>query len=495
MKSMVASLLVAFSIITLEAAGTPALGAVQKDALKRKNLKDIEQPIGETEEATPAAQAKSALPLSTLPVLERTVDPDGYVLGPYDEIGVTIMGPEPRTYVVNVLPEGDVLIPGVGPVHADGLTLNEFRRALASKVDMYFRNIELYCYLETPALFRVFVTGEVVSPGVVAVSGVERVTDAIEKAGSVKSGGSLRLITLERGGKPIRVDLLRFLNQGDLRDNPFLRSGDRVHVPPAGARAVISGQVKKPGGYEIVEGETIADLLRLAGGFTADAHEDSVIVTRVAGGGVSTMSIAKSRFDMPLRDMDELAVFDRLKGRRFAYVEGASNRTGRFILAQNDGLAELIVRAGGLKYNADISSAYVQKRNGTTVRADLKDYLSPEPSKNLELEDGDVLTIPYLRSTVTVGGEVNEPGEFAYSGDLSVVQYIGLAGGPTKDGSVDRVAIYSPDGHLRAADRNVHPGRGDVIIVKRSTYKILGDFFGGVLRIGTLIVSILILNK
>jgi len=495
MKSMVTSVLLAFLVISLPAAGTPALGAVQKDALKRKGLKEIEQPISETEEAPSAAEARTAMSLSNLPILERTVDPDSYVLGPYDEIGVTIVGPEPRSYVINVLPEGDVLIPGVGPVHADGLTLNEFRRALASEVEKYFRNIELYCYLETPALFRVFVTGEVVKPGVVAVSGVERVTDAIEKAGSVKGGGSLRLITLERGGNLIRVDLFRFLNQGDLKDNPFLHSGDRVYVPPGGSHAAISGQVKRPGTYEIVEGETVADLITLAGGFAADALEDSMLVTRIEGGGVTTMSITKSQFDMPLRNMDEFGVFDRLKGRRFVFVEGATNRTGRFVLAANEGLSELMVRAGGLKYNADISSAYIQKRNGATIRADLKDYLSPGPSKNLGLEDGDALTIPFLRSTVTVGGEVNEPGEFAYSGDLSVVQYIGLAGGPTKDGSVDRVAIYSPDGRVRAVDRNGHPGRGDVIIVKKSTYKILGDFFGGVVRIGTLIVSILILNK
>ena len=495
MKAFVTNLLIVVLALALSSQAALAAISDQQDVFKKKGLKDIEQPLtlgtGETSGEQPTGTAL----LPNIPMLEKAVDPDQYVLGPGDGLVVSIMGPDPRMFALNVLPEGDVLIPGIGPVHADGLTLTEFRRALATKVNTYFRNIELYCYLETPALFRVFVTGEVVNPGPVAVSGVERVADAIEKAGSVKGNGSLRLITLERGGKEIRVDILRFVEQGDLGNNPFLRSGDRVHVPPSGWHAAIAGQVKKPGSYEIVEGETVADLIELAGGFTTDAFDDSVLVARIAAGGVATVGVPKSRFGMPLADQDEIGVFDRLKGRRYVRVEGGTLRTGRFFLAQNDGIADLIVRSGGLKASADRSAAYIQKKNGTTVKIDLKDYLSPAPAKNIELEDGDVLTIPEIRRTVSVGGEVNMPGEFPYNGDLTIVQYIGLAGGPSKDGSVDRVVVYSSDGSAHGVDRNAHPDGGDVIIVKKSAYKIFGDFFSGVIRIGTIVVSILILNK
>ncbi|MDD4856730.1 MAG: SLBB domain-containing protein [Candidatus Krumholzibacteria bacterium] len=496
MKSIAERVLIVFFVVLLAAQCVPAAAAGSRDPLKqRKILGNSEQAAEESETVAAPTQATSGVPGSQLPILERAIDPDAYVLGPYDEIGVTIMGTEPRTFQLNVLPEGDVLVPDVGPVHADGLTLTEFRRALSDKVNMYFRNVEIYCYLEAPALFRVFVTGAVEKPGVVAVSGVERVTDAIEKAGGVRGGGSTRRITLERGGELIRIDILRFLLQGDLKNNPFLRSGDRVQVPPAGARAVITGQVKRAGTYEIVEGESISDLIELAGGFTIDALDDSVLLTRVEGGRVSVSSIAKTQFDMPLRDQDEIGIFDRLKWRRYVQVEGATLRTGRFLLAPGEGIADLIVRAGGLESSADRSAAYVQKRDGKTVKVDLKDYLSPEPTTDVALEDGDVLTIPSMRRTVTVGGEVNEPGEFPYNGSMTIVQYIGLAGGPSENGSVNRVVIYSSDGRTRGVDRNDHPSMGDVIIVKKSSYKIFGDFFSGVIRIGTIVVSILILNK
>ncbi|MCX5754194.1 MAG: hypothetical protein NTW97_11245 [Candidatus Krumholzibacteria bacterium] len=90
---------------------------------------------------------------------------------------------------------------------------------------------------------------------------------------------------------------------------------------------------------------------------------------------------------------------------------------------------------------------------------------------------------------------MNLPGEFAYSGDLSIVQYIGLAGGPTKDGSVDRVVVYSTDGRARGVGRDARVNRGDVIVVKKSAYKLFGDFVGGVIRLGTVVISIIVLSN
>lgn len=496
MKSYAASVLAACLAIALAASLAPGSAAAQGRLSRRVTSVDTEKKaLGETaasQEEETASTTRAASP----PVLEKAVDPDSYVLGPYDRLAMTIMGPEPRTSVLTVLPEGNVLVPGVGAIRADGLTLTEFRRSLAVEVDKYFRNIELYCYLETPAQFRVFVTGEVASPGVVLVSGVERIADALDKAGSVGERGSLRNIALERGGSTVRVDLLKFLAQGDLAGNPFLRSGDRIHVPPAGWHAVAAGRVNKQNEYEIFEGETIADLIALAGGFATDAIRDSVLLKRVgAGGDVTTSVVAAARFDMPLVNGDEIGVYDALKGRRYVTVAGAMFRTGQFELAQGEGIASLLVRAGGFRANADLSAAYVERKSGSVVRVDLEEYLSPDPLKDLALENGDALTVPEIASKITVGGMVNEPGEFPYSSDLTVVQYIGLAGGPSPDGGVERVVVYSPDGSKRRVASDERLNRGDVVVVQKSSYAIFGDFFDGVLKIGALVVSILILSE
>lgn len=484
------------SLVCLAASAADAQGLLDRQAALRRDALQRSATLPQEVDAEKTAAREAATPTGAAALLEETIDPATYVLGPGDQLAVSFMGPEPRVITLSVLPEGDVFIPDVGAIRADGLTLERFRTVLSETIGRYFRNVQVFCFLAAPARFRVFVTGEVNRPGAVEASSVERVTDAIEKAGGVAVGGSRRLVTLERDGGKIVVDLQRFLDQGDFAGNPHLRGGDRVHVPPAGPLAVIYGEVHRPGYFEIRDGETVADLVALAGGFTSDALRDSAVFARVQpNGSVRSSTIPAARFDERLADKDEVGIFSRFKYRKLVHVEGAIQRTGRIYLAENEGLAELIVRAGGFTPEADLSSAYINKKDGRVVQVNLRDYLPPNASKNLLLDDGDVIAIPRVPRTVTVGGEVNAPGEFEYMGDLTIVQYIGLAGGPTKDGSVDRVVVYRSDGSSRGVSRDDLPGRGDVIVVKRSYARVLGDVFRGVLSAGTLIVSILILSN
>ncbi|HSG28460.1 MAG TPA: polysaccharide biosynthesis/export family protein, partial [Candidatus Krumholzibacterium sp.] len=182
---------------------------------------------------------------AAVPRLEQAVDPATYVLGPYDILLLNIVGPEPRSMQLVVLPEGYVFIPGIGGLRADGLSLADFREELSAVVDRYFKNIEMFCYLQQPRTFRVFVTGEVPSPGAVEVTAVERVSDAIEKAGSINSPGSNRQVLLERDGDTLRVDILKFVLEGDFSSNPFLSNGDRIHVPVAAMHVVVRGSVNR----------------------------------------------------------------------------------------------------------------------------------------------------------------------------------------------------------------------------------------------------------
>ncbi len=431
-----------------------------------------------------------------MPILEKAVDPDQYVLGPNDQLLINIMGPESRTFMPTILPEGDVFIPGVGAIHADGLSLSDFRKELSKRVSKYYKNIELFCHLLSPRVFRVFVTGEVANPGFVKVSAVQRVSDAIERAGGMKKQASSRLITLEREGEVIRVDLLRFQLKGDLTNNPYLRGGDRVHVPPGGWRVVILGQIWKPGFFEIVPGETIYDLIDLAGGFTAEALKDSVLVSRIEEPNrIATFSVTSDRFDLELKDLDEVNTYEARKEMRRVFVFGEVRRTGRFFLAPGEGLSELLVRAGSFNEFADLEHASLQRGNSELIAVNLKDYLVPGDDDGLLLNDGDILHVPNLSRTVTVGGEVQVPGEFLFRNEWTVVQYIGLAGGPTSVGSVDRIVIYSSDGTSRNADGDSRPNRGDVIIVKRSKARIFSEFFSGLLGVTAVVISIVALTK
>ena len=227
-----------------------------------------------------------------IPKLEKAIDPDLYILGPYDRLLVNIIGTESRTFAMVVLPEGEVFVPSVGAIRADGLTLNEFRKALGEEVNRFFKNVKIFCYLQEPRVFRVFVTGEVTKPGAVNVSAVQRVSDAVELAGSIISEGSNRRVLLYRGADTLEVDILRYVLKGDFSTNPFLSNGDRIHVPVAQRHASIRGAIHKSLNYEILPSETIEDLIDLAGGFKAEAVRDRVLLTRVLDDGtVNTLQV------------------------------------------------------------------------------------------------------------------------------------------------------------------------------------------------------------
>lgn len=431
-----------------------------------------------------------------LPLLEGAVDPGRYILGPYDRLLINLVGPEPRSFSLVVLPEGDVFLPGIGAIRADGLSLTEFRDALTEKVNEYFKNIEVFCYLEVPGTFRVFVTGEVEAPGAVEASAVQRVSDAIESAGGIRASGSSRTVSVERNGDMFHVDMTRFRLLGDFEKNPFLRSGDRIHVPVGGLHATIRGPVKRPGYYEIVPGESVRDLLDLAGGFRSDAVVDSVLVGRTDGRGlIRTFTVAFSRFGIELEDRDEIGIYNLEGNKRRVYVFGAFESPGRYYLSPGEHLSELLARVGKIDDMADLDNAALERKNGDIIELDLVDYLPPDPKKNLELEDGDALGMSLKDDRVRVGGEVQQPGEFQHMNDWTVAKYIGMAGGPTQDGSMNRIDIYSPGGVKRKAYADSRPNRGDVIVVKRSRSRIFGTLVSGVVQLGAVVITIIVLSQ
>jgi len=429
-------------------------------------------------------------------LLEGPVDPGQYILGPYDRLLVNFVGPEPRSFSLAVLPEGEVFLPGIGAIRADGLSLAEFRDVLTAKVGAYFKNIEIFCYLEVPRTFRVFVTGAVETPGAVVASAVQRVSDAIESAGGISADGSPRIVTVVRNEDTLRVDMERFRLLGDFERNPFLRSGDRIHVPVGGLHATIHGPVNRPGHYDIVPGETLRDLLELAGGFRSDAIVDSVLVGRTDGRGLMrTFVVSSSRFGMELEDRDEIGIFDFEGSRRRVYVFGAFESPGRYYLSPGEHLSELLARVGKIDDMADLENAALERKNGEIIGLNIIDYLPPDPKKNLKLEDGDALGMSWKDDKVRVGGEVQLPGEFQHMNDWTVAKYIGLAGGPTKDGSMNRIDIYSPDGVRRKASADSRPNRGDVIVVKRSRSRIFGTLVSGIVQLGTVVITIIVLSQ
>jgi protein involved in polysaccharide export with SLBB domain len=93
--------------------------------------------------------------------------------------------------------------------------------------------------------------------------------DALSQAGGITSKGSLRAIEVHRGEQTKIMDLYLLLAGGKLQGGDFLlRQGDVVFVPYRSRTVSIRGAIQRPAIFEMTEGETLGDLIDMAGGFT-----------------------------------------------------------------------------------------------------------------------------------------------------------------------------------------------------------------------------------
>lgn len=148
---------------------------------------------------------------------------------------------------------------------------------------------------------RVHVLGEVGKPGYYELREGDRILDIITKAGGVSLKGAPDRISILRDDGPVTVDLLAFLNKGQVDQNVTVRNGDIVYVPESENRVVVMGQVIKPGPYFFKAGDRVVDLISNAGGPGPKAAMKDVGVIRQNGEKPTVIQVDLEKF---LKDGD-----------------------------------------------------------------------------------------------------------------------------------------------------------------------------------------------
>jgi protein involved in polysaccharide export with SLBB domain len=436
--------------------------------------------------------------------LEGPIDPHSYVLGPADELLLILRGPQTQMHRLTVLPEGNVILPNVGTFSAAGMTLAEFSERARSSLKRFYRNIEVDCQLSIPRRFLIFVLGEVNAPGPVQLAAPFRLSHAVRAAGEVTSTGSMREIQIRENGQTIdTVDLFTFLKLGDFDHNPMLKENQSVFVPLARFKAQILGDVMKPGIYEMVQGETVANLLRFAGGFTSRGDQTRMLIERVkVSDDVSIREFpAALAHTVELEDMDLVVVRNVLSydGAKPVQVVGGGGRVGSIHVRKREMLRDFLFRLWRFTDDFETESAILERHSRNDeprhVTFDVASVLHGDPVGETVVQPGDMITFPPVERNVYVTGEVVEPGKIPFLPGLPAEKYIGLAGGPSEAGSFDRLSIFSRDGIERTAGRNSPVYRGETIVVKRKTSKTLGSLFLGLASVTGVLLSVIALTK
>jgi polysaccharide export outer membrane protein len=400
-------------------------------------------------------------PVANIPV------PADYILGPGDQLSVTLYGSQNRSLTLKVERDGHIVLPDIGPMTVSGERFSSVKAAIEQRIERQKLGVHAVVTMGDIRAIRVFVLGEARRPGTYTLSSLGTITSALFAAGGVKRIGSLRKIELKRQGALVRrLDLYDLLIRGDTSDDAKLLEGDVIFVPAVGPTASVNGEVRRPAIYELSAAATVADLLQLAGGLTPEADASKAMLTgfdaerrRV----VLAVDLAAGVHRQELHNGDLLSVA-RVRPTLDAGIqlEGFVFAPGAFAWHQGIHLSDVIRSVDELRPNADLHYLLIRReappdRHISVVSADLAAALAaPHSAADPELMARDRVTVFDLASgrdqvikpvlnelrlqgsaeqpspVVQVDGHVKVPGSYPLESGMTVSDLV-RAGGGTAD--------------------------------------------------------------
>lgn len=395
------------------------------------------------------------------PNLAGPVDAN-YRLGPGDRIVLILTGDAERSYTLDVTREGFIVIPGVGEVAVANLTLGQLEEVLYPRLGRVYSGLRrgggatTHFSVNLARLHsnQVFVLGDVDQPGSYRVSSAGTALSALYAAGGPSHNGSMRRVEIRRGGRLVdSLDLYDYLLRADGSHDPRLQSGDVVFVPVHGPRVRAYGEIVRPSTYELRRAETLADLLRSAGGFTAEAARRRVQISRILPPSQRdttdrarvVIDIASEQFATgngpayPLEPGDVIRVFavnDRI-GRRVA-VAGDVWTPGSMGFTAGMHLSDAVRLAGGIKPDAYLGQVLVARLRGAdSTRVQLHSAFADStgrPTDDIALREDDeirVFSVTDFRRApyVAITGAVRRPVRMPYREGMTLRDLVMLAGG------------------------------------------------------------------
>lgn len=418
---------------------------------------------------------------TTFQPAQNVPTPTNYVIGPGDELIISLWGETQLVHDLVVSKNGDIYIPNVGLVAVNGLTLDQVRQRLYDRLSKVYSSLEVsakggtttHMNLSTGLLrsVKVYVLGEVNKPGGYTLPALSSSFTALYYSGGPTINGSLRNVEVLRNGKIIsNIDLYNYLIKGDQSQDVRLNDGDIVFVPPVGKRVAIGGSVFRPAIYELLKGETLHDLLKFSSGLTFDAYFRTVHVDRVIPFNErvdyknnilnidlnfkSVEALTQNAFSMEDGDVVTVDSINSVPENRVS-VSGDVKQPGIYeLIGHGMRISDLIEKADSI-----FPDAFLDR--GTLIRTlpsekkkiiafNLGKALQGDTSDNLVLQNRDVVQIYknenfFPTRSVEIFGDVKNQGKYDRSQNMTLTDLIVLAGGISDSATTENIEVTRLD--------------------------------------------------
>ena len=448
------------------------------------------------------------LPGSVGVPMDLPAGPD-YVLGPGDGLTIDLWGGVSQRLFRTVDREGRVSLPEAGPLLVSGRTLGEVQEVVQHILRAQYRDVSADLSLGRLRTVRVYVVGEVVSPGACDISSLSTPLNALFAAGGVTARGSLRHLRHMRGQQLIEeVDAYDLLLRGVRGNLANLENGDTLLVPPVGPQVSVDGMVRRPAIYELRGDTNLGQVLELAGGILPaaalrhielqrlEAHEKRTMLGVNLDETADPAEVRRQLASVKMRDGDEVHIFPIGPYNNTAvYLQGHVLRPGRYAYTPGMKLSDLIGSYQDLlpepaPHYAEIISLHQPDWRPVVESIDLAAALA-NPATSPKLTPLDTVRIfgrfdLEAAPTVWLSGEVRSPGQYRTSGQMHLRDAIYQAGGLLPDASLESARLFraQPDGSLKILDVNLAAAMDadpldnvivqprDRIIVHRALYRV-----------------------
>lgn len=484
-----------------------------------------------------------------------------YIVGVGDKFQLMLTGTTKVTSASSeeqmVQRDGTITIPNIGKLRIAGLTLDEAEIAVSQYLEKTSPGVLSFLSLTKLRDIDVILLGGVVSPGIFTLGGGSNILTALNVAGGIAENGSYRKIEHKRGGKTVQViDLYEIFIFGNANFDEDIQSGDILFVHPIQNSIPVSGGVNTQAIFESLPGETVEDLIKYAGNFSASFQGyESIYIKRNDIG-------SQVLIDLPVNDISSFPVMARdivlvpsfknfLEPAKQVTLEGMVERPGTYFVGDSETLSDLIKRAGGYKDNAyEFGGALFREtaidteehfsrltysdtikfiiarlsQPGINITSDFAKLLSEElratismgrvvtefnlnklrenPSKDLILKHKDRIVIPPLEKVVYLFGDFKKPTNLSYDPNLNIKDYIKNAGG-VNDSSQKEIIVIDPSGVSNVYSKglftssNVEIYPGSIIYAPRDIGKIEGIRYAATISpiLSSLAISLASLNS
>ena len=472
----------------------------------------------------------------SIPFWENLPAPSNYLLGPGDEVILSIWGETQlrQTYIISK--DGKIYDSSVGLLSIGGRSLVSAQDYLKSQFGKVYSTLvgvkpTSFIDLSLGSLRSINVNfvGQVNFPGVFAIHPFSSLITGLIQSGGVKREGSLRNIKIVRDNSVINnVDLYDYFVNGMLSSDIQLRDQDIVVVPPRLSEVLIDSAITRPGIYESLDGEFISDIIHYAGGVKVNSS-DIVLISSINKdkSRISGYSFKNNYTNLietkkiKVKKADKIFIYPIYEELQYIEIIGQVKAEGKYKYFNGMSLRDVLKLSGGIEDSTFVNTIYTKRaeiirrdpksRYEKVIPINLEDYLNSDSNKDVQLKNLDRIVIHanlnfFERENVVISGEVNVPGSYPIIFDNeSLNSILNRSGGLTSKAHAEGISIFrnqkyfdsfneeneineeNENNKIRVGWRDVSialmPGDSIVVKQKTSTVFITGEVYNsGVLE-------------